>query len=151
MFGCDRNGNPIEEFGLDQLQKGVSSEAEVRKIMGEPDTVWDDGHGAHTLEYPKGPEGVRTWMFAINPLGTLIDYRQVLTSDNFSKVLPGMSQAEVRRLLGRPRSVMQFARKNEEVWDWKYIDVHEQRLFNVHFDLNSTQVARTSISEISGH
>jgi hypothetical protein len=47
--------------------------------------------------------------------------------------------------------VVQFARKNEEVWDWKYHYVHEDRLFNVHFDITTKQVVRTSISEISGH
>ncbi|EJM99192.1 hypothetical protein [Herbaspirillum sp. YR522] len=151
MLGCDSNGNPIEEFGLEKLKKGVSTEAEVRTVMGAPDTVWDDGEGAHTLEYPKGPEGIRTWMFAINALGTMIDYRQVLTEDNFSRVVPHLSSTEVRRMLGRPRSVMQFRLKNEEVWDWKYRHLHEERLFNVHFDIDSMQVVRTSVSDIGGH
>ncbi|WP_050466147.1 outer membrane protein assembly factor BamE domain-containing protein [Herbaspirillum chlorophenolicum] len=151
MFGCDSNGNPIEEFGLDKLQKGVSTEADVRGVMGQPDTVWEDGNGARTLEYPKGPEGIRTWMFAIGASGTLIDYRQVLTQENFDTIRPGMSADEVRRMLGRPRSVVQFVRKNEEVWDWKYRYVHEDRLFNVHFDIGTKQVVRTSFSEISGH
>ncbi|WP_290971483.1 outer membrane protein assembly factor BamE [Herbaspirillum sp.] len=150
MFGCDRNGNPIEEFGLDKLQKGISTEADVRGVMGQPDTVWDDGNGARTLEYPKGPQGIRTWMFAIGASGTLIDYKQVLTQENFDTIRPGMSSDEVRRMLGRPRSVVQFARKNEEVWDWKYRYVHEDRLFNVHFDIGTKKVVRTSISEIFG-
>ncbi|WP_075258922.1 outer membrane protein assembly factor BamE domain-containing protein [Herbaspirillum camelliae] len=151
MFGCDRNGNPIEEFGLDKLQKGVSSEADVRNVMGQPDTVWDDGQGARTLEYPKGPQGIRTWMFSIGASGTLIDYQQVLTQEHFDTIRPGMTAEQIRRQFGRPRSVVQFGRKNEEVWDWKYHYVHEDRLFNVHFDMNTKQVVRTSISEISGH
>lgn len=151
MFACDRNGNPVEEFGLDKLQKGISSEADVRDVMGQPDTVWDDGQGARTLEYPKGPEGIRTWMFRIGASGTLLDYTQVLTQAHFDTIRPGMSADEVRRAFGRPRSVVQFARKNEEVWDWKYHHVHEDRLFNVHFDMGTRQVVRTSISEISGH
>lgn len=150
MLGCDRNGNPIEEFGLDKLQKGISTEADVRGVMGQPDTVWDDGNGARTLEYPKGPEGVRTWMFAIGASGTLIDYKQVLTQENFDTIRSGMSSDEVRRMLGRPRSVVQFSRKNEEVWDWKYRYVHEERLFNVHFDIDTKKVVRTSISEMLG-
>ncbi|MRT31335.1 MULTISPECIES: outer membrane protein assembly factor BamE domain-containing protein [Herbaspirillum] len=151
LFGCDRNGNPIEEFGLDKLQKGVSSEADVRGVMGQPDTVWEDGGGARTLEYPKGPEGIRTWMFRIGASGTLIDYTQVLTQEHFDTIRPGMTTEQIRREFGRPRSVVQFARKNEEVWDWKYHYVHEDRLFNVHFDITTKQVVRTSISEISGH
>ena len=151
MLGCDRHGNPVEELGLDKLQKGISSEADVRAVMGAPDTVWDDGGGARTLEYPKGPEGVRTWMFAIGASGILRDYAQVLTQAHFDTIVPGMSADQVRRQLGRPRSVMRFERKNEEVWDWKYRHVHEDRLFNVHIDLTTRNVVRTSISEISGY
>jgi outer membrane protein assembly factor BamE (lipoprotein component of BamABCDE complex) len=151
MGGCDRNGNPIEEFGLDKLQKGISSEADVRGVMGQPDTVWDDGNGARTLEYPKGPEGIRTWMFAIGASGMLTDYAQVLTQEHFDTIRPGMSADEIRRQFGRPRSIVPFPRKNEEVWDWKYRYVHEEKLFNVHFDMATKKVVRTSISEISGH
>jgi len=148
LLGCDRNGNPVEEFGLDKLQKGISTEAEVRAVMGQPDTVRDEGNGARTLEYPKGPAGIRTWMFSINASGTMTDYRQVLTDENFEKIVPGLTQEEVRRMLGRPRSVQQFALKHEEVWDWKYRHVHEDRYFNVHFDMTTHKVVRTSFSEI---
>jgi hypothetical protein len=51
-------------------------------------------------------------------------------------------------MLGKPRSVVQFKRKNEEVWDWRYISRHEQRLFNVHFDITSGNVTGTSHSDI---
>ena len=60
LGACDRNGNPIQEFGLDKLAKGVSTESDVRGVMGQPDTVWEQDDGARTLEYPKGPEGART-------------------------------------------------------------------------------------------
>ena len=60
--GCDRHGHPIEEFGLDKLERGVSTEADVRMVMGPPDTVWEDEGGRRELEYPKGPE--RWWTIA---------------------------------------------------------------------------------------
>lgn len=150
-LGCDRNGNPVQEFGLDKLNKGVSSEAEVRDVMGQPDHVREEGDGVRTLEYPKGPNGVRTWMFRIGSDGKLADYQQVLTEENFNQLQKGMSREQVRDLLGRPRSVVPFARKQEEVWDWKYLHVHEERLFNVHFDMASGELVGTSISELSGH
>ncbi len=151
LLACDKNGNPLEEFGLDKLQKGMSTEAEVIAAMGKPDTVWDDGDGKHTLEYPKGPEGVRTWMFSIGTDGKLTDYRQVLTDDNFALIRPGMSQEEVRRMLGRPRTIVPFKRMHEVVWDWRYLHIYENRFFNVHFNIDSGEVVRTSFSEISGH
>src|SRR5450830_2165842 len=149
--GCDRNGNPIEEFGVDKLNKGSSTEADVRGVMGQPDSVREESDGGRTLEYPKGPQGIRTWMFRITADGKLTDYQQVLTDENFEKVQKGMTREEVRNMLGRPRTVVPFQRKKEEVWDWKYLHVHEERLFNVHFDMDTGKVVRMSISEISGH
>lgn len=146
-LACDRQGRPIEEFGLEKLEKGISTEGDVRVVMGEPDTVWEEKDGTRTLEYPKGPEGARTWFFYIGRDGKLQDYRQVLTDENFARIRAGMSKDEVRHMLGRPRTVMQFKLKNEEVWDWRYLSNHETRFFNVHFDITSGKVTRTSSSD----
>lgn len=147
VLGCDRQGRPIDEFGLDRLAKGISSEGDVRAIMGQPETVWEDDDGARVLQYPKGPEGPRTWEFRIDPSGKLKDYRQILNEETFARIKPGLGKDEVRRLLGKPRSVMQFKRKNEEVWDWLYQGTTAPRLFNVHFDMTSGKVTGTSNSE----
>jgi outer membrane protein assembly factor BamE (lipoprotein component of BamABCDE complex) len=148
---CDKQGRPIEEFGLDKLAKGISSEADVRMVMGRPDTVWEEDDGSRTLEYPKGPEGARTWNFAIDPSGKLRDYKQVLTEENFARIKPGMSKDEVRRMLGKPRSVAQYKRKNEEAWDWRYLSGAEARLFNVHFDMTTGKVRNTSNSDAANY
>ncbi|HJV85373.1 MAG TPA: outer membrane protein assembly factor BamE [Noviherbaspirillum sp.] len=147
LFGCDRQGRPIEEFGLDKLERGVSTEGDVRNVMGKPDTVRDEEDGSRTLEYPRGPEGVRTWFFSIDRSGKLKDFRQVLTEENFARIKPGLSKEEVRRMLGRPRSVVQFKLKNEEVWDWRYQSWEGARFFNVHFDMTSGKVTGTSSSD----
>jgi len=146
-LGCDREGRPIGEFGLERLAKGVSSEGDVRAVMGQPETVWEEEDGTRALQYPKGPEGPRTWEFVIDDAGKLKDYRQLLTEENFSKVRNGMGQDEVRRMFGKPRTVVQFRLKNEEVWDWLYQGVTAPRLFNVHFDMSTGKVTRTSTSE----
>jgi len=148
LFACDQSGRPIEEAGLNRLGKGVSTEADVRMVMGQPHTVWEDDDGTRTLEYPKGPEGVRTWMFTIDRYGKMQDYRQVLTLENFSRIRPGMSQDDVRRMLGKPASVVQFRRKNEEVWDWRFLDGVDVKMFNVHFDIGSGKVTQTSMTQL---
>lgn len=147
LFACDQQGRPIEEAGLNKLGKGVSSEADVRMLMGQPDTVWEEADGSRTLEYPKGPEGARTWMFSIDRFGKLQDYRQVLTKENFARIQPGMTRDDVRRLLGKPGGMVQFKRKNEEVWDWRFLDGVDVKMFNVHFDIGSGKVTQTSIME----
>lgn len=146
--GCDREGRPLQEAGLDRLAKGVSTEAEVRMVMGPPDSAWQESDGSHILQYPKGPEGGRTWQFVIDPSGKLRDYEQILTERNFARITPGMTREQVRRILGRPKSVVPFQRKNEEVWDWRYlVDTGGTRFFNVHFDLRTGNVVRTSTSD----
>lgn len=146
-FGCDQQGRPIGELGLDRLAKGVSSEGDVRAIMGTPETVWEEDDGTRMLQYPKGPEGARTWEFLIDSAGKLVDYQQILTEERFSRIKPGMGKDEVRRMLGKPRSIVEFKLKNEEVWDWLYQAATAPRLFNVHFDMTSGKVTRTSTSE----
>ncbi len=147
LFACDQSGRPIEEAGLDKLAKGVSSESDVRMIMGQPEIVWEEVDGSRMLEYPKGPEGMRTWLFTIDQFGKLKEYRQLLTAENFARIQAGMSKEEVRHTLGKPGSVVQFKRKNEEVWDWRYLDGTSPKRFNVHFDIGSGKVTQTSASE----
>lgn len=147
LAACDQQGQPVEQFGLDKLAKGVSSESDVRLVMGQPETVWEDDDGTRLLEYPKGPEGARTWVFTIDQYGKLQDYKQVLTEENFARIQPGMARDDVRRMLGKPRQVTQFKRKNEEVWDWRYLDGVTAKSFNVHFDITSGKVKQTSTTE----
>ena len=151
LSSCDREGRPVEEFGLSKLSKGISDEGEVRGVMGQPETVWEEDDGSRSLQYPKGPQGPRTWEFNIDKSGKLKDYRQLLTPENFARVHTGMNRDEVRRLLGKPRTVAQFKLKNEEVWDWLYLERNEQRLFNVHFDMASGKVAATSASSATNY
>lgn len=146
MFAC--NGRLPADLALEKLSKGVSTEADVRAALGEPEAVWQGEKGARTLEYPQGPEGGRTWMVDIDADGTLRDYTQVLSEQNFATVMPGMSRDEVRRKLGRPRSAVRFDLKNEEVWDWLYLDgPSSELLFNAHFDIGSGKLVRTSVSD----
>jgi len=75
-----------------------------------------------------------------------------LTEENFARIKVGMNKEEVRRMLGRPRTVVQFTRKNEEVWDWRYTQSDaSQAFFNVHMDITSGLVTGTSVSQVYGH
>lgn len=144
---CDREGKPVQQFGLEKLAIGVSSEGDVRSAMGAPETTWEDEDGSRILEYPKGPEGARTWIFTLDAKGKLVEYHQALTEENFARIKPGMRRDDVRRLLGKPRTVVNFKRMQEEVWDYRYTDSFGNRLFNVHMNEQTGRVTRTSTSE----
>ena len=88
-----------------ELEEGVATEADVR-----------------TFEYNRQPAGQRNYMIAVGPDGRMNALRQVLTPANFAKVQPGMSQDDVRRLLGKPAKITPYERKREVHADWRYLD-----------------------------
>lgn len=138
---------------LKGLKPGTSTLDDVRRQMGKPETerVFDDG--ARRLEYPRGPEGLNTYMVDIAPNGRLVAITQVLTAENFARVRLGMTEDDVRQLLGKPGQVAAFRLKKETVWSWKWREggVTQEAFFNVHFGPDG-RVATTSRSDvIRGH
>ena len=121
---------------LKGLTPGVTTEAQIREQMGEPETERDNPDGSERLEYPRGPQGTATYMVDIDADGTLRAVTQVLTAENFAKVRIGMTQPEVRQLLGKPGEVAVYRLKPETVWSWKWQEggVSGDAFFNVHFD-----------------
>ena len=125
--GCDPKN-------IAELEEGVATEADVRAKFGEPVAVYTDANGSRTFEYPRQPEGQRNYMISIGSDGKMTALRQVLTLETFGKVTPGLDKSQVRRLLGRPGKTQVFALKQEEIWDWRYLDRAQGKLFSVTFD-----------------
>ncbi|MBB3259491.1 outer membrane protein assembly factor BamE (lipoprotein component of BamABCDE complex) [Paraburkholderia bannensis] len=138
---------------LKGLTPGVSTLEQVRAQMGKPETerVFDDG--SRRLEYPRGPQGLKTWMVDIGPNGRLVAITQALTAENFAKVRIGMREDEVRSLLGKPGQIAAYRLKQETVWSWKWLEggVTPEAYFNVHFGPDG-RVSTTSRSDVMrGH
>ncbi|MEQ1682179.1 MAG: outer membrane protein assembly factor BamE [Burkholderiaceae bacterium] len=119
-----------------ELEEGVATEAEVRARFGEPAAVYAEPDGARTFDYPRQPAGQVNYMITIGADGKMSALRQVLKPANFAKVLPGLDRAQVRRLLGRPARTQTYALKQEEVWDWRFADGGENKVFSTTFDVN---------------
>lgn len=118
------------------LRPGASGD-EVRSVMGEPGTIWREADGGATWEYPRGPQGLHTYMARLGSDGRLREIRQVLNIETFAGVRPGtMTREEVRRLLGAPAREIYFGRKDEQVWDYRYFDEASRYdyAFSVHFN-----------------
>jgi hypothetical protein len=125
LAACDR---------VEKLEEGVSTEVEVRKQFGEPVTIITDADGTRTFEYPRQPEGWTNYLIKIGPDGKMSSLRQLLNEDNFAKVKPGMTQLQVRAMLGRPAKMWHFDLKNEDVWDWRFKQGgNESKMFSVTF------------------
>ena len=128
LVGCDQQR-------IKELEEFVSTEQDVRERFGQPNQIWDEADGAHTLEYTRQPQGAQNYMITIGQDGKMTALRQVLAPDYFAKVQPGMDQQQVRRLLGQPAKRMSYPLKNQAEWDWNWIDPpNTQKLFTVVFD-----------------
>lgn len=115
LVGCD-------EQKIKELEEGLSTEADVRAKFGEPERVWPEQDGSRTFEYNRQPAGARNYMITIAADGKMSALRQVLAPHNFAKIVPGMEENAVRRLLGKPAKMMTYQLKQETEWDWNYID-----------------------------
>lgn len=135
--GCDQQR-------IAELEEGVSTEADVRARFGEPAAIYPEEDGARTLEYPRQPEGQSNYMITIGTDGKMSALRQVLKQADFETILPGLDKSEVRRRLGRPAATQVFTLKNQEVWDWRYLENHEARVFSVTFDMEGRVVSTAS-------
>ena len=128
LAGCDQTH-------IKELEEGVSTEAEVRARFGEPEKTWEARDmaslpfpgaaaepGARTLEFNRQPAGTVNYMITIGPDGRMSALRQVLTPQNFTRVLPGMSMEQVRKMLGKPMKVTTYALKRETHYDWRFVN-----------------------------
>lgn len=138
-----------DNFGTRDLVPGTSTAAEMRARMGEPAAVWPDEQGGQRFEYPKGPEGLVTFMIRVDDRGIVQAIEQVLDDAHFTQVTPGQGQVAVRRLLGRPATQQRMDLARETVWSWRIEGPPgsgpERHFFNVHFG-DDGLVRRTSKS-----
>ena len=118
----------------EKLVEDVSTEADVKRLFGEPKTVTIAADGTRTLDYPRQPEGYANYVMVIGADGKLKSLRQLLNPDNFAKVQPGMDREAVLKLLGPFAAQRRFELKKETLIEWRFRDGQETKLFGVSFD-----------------
>lgn len=72
------------------------------------------------LEYARGPMGRHTYMLDFDANQRLLGIQQVLTESRFQQVRPGMAQAALLDLLGRPSDIRAITRQRQKVWSYRY-------------------------------
>ena len=122
-------------LGPGGIAAGVTTEEEVRAKLGAPGMAWSEADGGKLLEYSGQPSGTFCHLILIGADGKVREIRQAFTEENFRRVVPGLTQDQVRRLLGRPEETLRFALKpDEEVWSWRIVDTTEKtEHFNAYF------------------
>ena len=142
---CDPSGKVYEDVRLARLKEGESTEQDVRKLFGSPQSVREIA-GGKGLVYPLGPEGSYTLLIRIGPDGRYIGRENLLTRANFGRVTTGMKQAEVVSVVGPPGRSQDYKLKNETAWEWRFNDGAETRLLVVMFNADGVVVS-TAIEE----
>ena len=135
-----------DAINLKEIKPGVSTAAEVRSRMGNPAEEYRNTDGSITWEFNRQPNGIDCYMITIGPDQIVQKVEQVLTEANMAKIVAGMDRDDVRRLLGKPGSIITYPNSNEEVWDWRVAGMipTEEAHFHTHFDPETGLVKRTS-------
>lgn len=154
LTGCDPQR-------IAELEEGVATEADVRARFGEPEKIWEASDmastpspgaaaapGARTFEYNRQPEGMVNYMITIGADGRMSALRQVLSPQNFSKITPGMSMEQVRKMLGKPMKITPYTGQQRTHYDWRYLNPpNTPMLFTVVFDSDLKVVSTASVEE----
>lgn len=161
LAGC------TDPLHIAELEEGLSTESDVRSRFGQPEKIWDAldmaslplppstlavvaATNARTLEYNRQPAGNVNFMITIASDGKMVALRQVLTPQNFERILPGQSVEQVRKMLGRPMKVTPYALKQQTDYDWRYLQQpNVSMIFSVTFDTNLKVVKTASYTEDS--
>jgi outer membrane protein assembly factor BamE (lipoprotein component of BamABCDE complex) len=159
LAGCDRDKvtDAIRKIRpaslmIERLRPGQSTVADAVELLGKPEMVRTDDDGRQRLDYPTGPNGTATWMLDFGADGRLVAATQALAAERIARVRPGMTQDDVRELLGKPTEVVHYALKDEDVWSWRWNEGYEPRgaMFNAHFGPDG-RVRTTSRSSAPGN
>jgi hypothetical protein len=119
--------------------------SEVESRMGKPKDIVKAPDGDTVWQYPSGPVGQTTYMVRFGPDQRVRSVYQALTPAQFAKIQPGVSQNEVRLLLGPPGQTVFYRRMDEEVWSYRFqAAAADNRIFNVRLDAKTGTVRGTS-------
>jgi len=125
------------------VQPGVSTEADVRVVMGTPAAEFANTDGSRRLAYPRGPLGTQTYMAEVGSDGKVTTVRNVLRDETFQQIQPGMSREEILRMIGPPGETMAFPRTRQTAWDYRFVDTWGYpAIFSVSFDENWVVVSK---------
>jgi len=92
---------------------------EVLHIMGPPTATYTMPDGHERLEYNRMPFGRHTYMVDLDAAGRVASWEDVLDERHFAAIQPGMTRADVLRLIGPPSFTANY-RRPEPGFTWNY-------------------------------
>lgn len=132
------------QFAIPSLAAGTGV-TEVRAHLGAASDERALG-GSKARDYVQGPQGFTAWRVTFDVTDRVAKVEQILTEKRIGSIeAGGHSKKDVANLLGRPAAMMRFSGIGEEVWTYRFLDVQERKLGDVHFDGNTGRAKFTII------
>ena len=121
-------------WGGFDLPVGTPRDAVIARA-GPPGGVVPLAGGAQRLQYSMQPAGQQAWMVDVDASGRVVRSYQALTFDNFNRIQPGWTQADVEREFGPPARIEGVASWPGPIWTYRWRDIANADMFYfVYFD-----------------
>ena len=118
-----------------------ASRDEVLRIMGPPTAMYTMPDGHQRLEYSRQPAGRQTFMIDLDANGRMARWENVLDENHFDALRPGMTTAEVLRLVGPPTFTSQYRLPEPGItWNWRFQTIQRCIVFQLAFDAATGKV-----------
>ncbi|CAM2143070.1 Lipoprotein [Pararobbsia alpina] len=117
------------------FQPGVDQSAIIARF-GQPKEVYDLPNGNKHLLWPTRPLGETTVGAEISPDGKLVNLDQMLTEQNFARVVVGQwTKHDIQMTFGLPEETAYFPLMKREVWSYRYMETNVwYKLYHFYFD-----------------
>jgi hypothetical protein len=99
----------------DRLDRGTTL-AQAEQQMGARTGLYPLPGGGQRAEFARGPFGKHTYMLDYDAGGQLVAWNQVLTEENFTRIVPGMKQDEVLLAIGHPSNSSYLSYQKRALW-----------------------------------
>ena len=111
LQGCANYGPSPNWYGKSRI--------EVVERLGTPARQVSTDTGIR-LTYAKGPYGRHTYIIDFDQNDQVVRWQQVLTEQQFQKIIPGMTAAAVEELIGPSFEKITLGRQRGEVWSYRF-------------------------------
>ncbi len=117
------------------FQPGADQTALIARF-GPPKEVYDLPNGDKHLLWPTRPLGETTVGAEISPDGKLVSLQQLLTEQNFARVIVGQwTKHDIQVNFGLPEETAYFPLMKREVWSYRYMETNVwYKLYHFYFD-----------------
>jgi hypothetical protein len=120
------------------VQTGTAK-SEVVARLGQPTGVYRLPDGGERLQYSLQPLGRTAWAVDLDGAGRVASTRQVLSEENFERIVPGQwTREDIQREFGPPALIDRVASWNGPVMTYRWSDVANTRMqYSIYLDANN--------------